>query len=192
MQSLPSNAEDKGTEQGFQFIKCETCGTENAPTAKLCDRSGARMTDRTTLIRRAGGAAEANRVMVEIEYLPYQKIIVHEVRKLEVNEFLQWVASQVEAQKQGGTPSVNWVDGVAFLTGEFMATPQLVEENLKGRIHYAVVFYTETSYQPEKRIMVGGRDAIVRLNKGDSNPNFVELARFLKGFRPAGGAPGNA
>jgi len=122
--------------------------------------------------------------MVEIEYLPYQKIIVHEVRKLEVNEFLQWVASQVEAQKQGGTPTVNWVDGVAFLAGEFVASPELVSENLKGRIHYAVVLFTETSYSPEKRVTVGGREAIVRLNRGDSNPNFIELAKFLKNFRP--------
>jgi hypothetical protein len=121
--------------------------------------------------------------MVEIEYLPYQKIIVHEVRKLEVQDFLQWVASQVEAQKQGGTPTVNWVDGVAFLTGEFMASPELVSENLKGRIHYAVVFYTETSYQPEKRITVNGRDLVVRFSKGDNNPNFVALARFLIGFK---------
>jgi hypothetical protein len=118
--------------------------------------------------------------LVEIEYLPYQKIIVHEVRKLEVQEFLNWVASQVEAQKQGGTPSVNWVDGVAFLTGEFMATPELVSENLKGRIHYAVVFFTETSYTPEKRVTVNGRDSTVRFTKGETNPNFVELAKFLK------------
>ena len=121
--------------------------------------------------------------MVEIEYLPYQKIIVHEIRKLEVQDFLQWVASQVEAQKQGATPTVHWVDGVAFLTGEFMANPELVSENLKGRIHYAVVFFTETSYQPEKRVTVNGRDSIVRFSKGETNPNFVELARFLKNWK---------
>jgi hypothetical protein len=122
--------------------------------------------------------------MVEIEYLPYSKIIVHEVRKLEVQDFLQWVASQVEAQKQGGTPTVNWVDGIAFLTGEFMATPELVSENLKGRIHYAVVFFTETSYQAEKRVTVNGRDSAVRFSKGDNNANFVALAKFLTGFKP--------
>ena len=121
--------------------------------------------------------------MVEIEYLPYQKIIVHEVRRLEVNEFLQFVASQVEAQKQGGTPAVNWVDGVAFLTGEFMSTSEIVSENLKGRIHYAVVFFTETSYQPEKRVTINGRETIVRMNRGDSNANFTELAKFLKNYK---------
>jgi hypothetical protein len=121
--------------------------------------------------------------MVEIEYLPYNKIIVHEVRKLEIQDFLQWVSSQVEAQKQGGTATVNWVDGVAFLTGEFMATPELVSENLKGHIHYAVVFYTETSFQSEKRVTVNGRDSVVRFTKGESNPNFIALAKFLIDFK---------
>jgi hypothetical protein len=121
--------------------------------------------------------------VVEIEYLPYKKIILHEIRKLEVQEFLSWVASQVEAQKTGGTPSVNWVDGIAFLTGEFMATPELVSEQLQGRIHYAVVFYTETSYQQERRITLNGRDLVVRFSKADTNPNFAELARFLKGLK---------
>jgi hypothetical protein len=122
--------------------------------------------------------------MVEIEYMPYRKIIVHEVRKLELSEFLLWVASQVEAQKQGATPNVNWVDGVAFLTGEFMATPELVSENLEGRIHYAVVFYTETPYQAERRVTLNGRDLVVRFSRGDNNANFVKLAAFLKSFQP--------
>jgi hypothetical protein len=121
--------------------------------------------------------------MVEVEYLPYQKIIIHEIRKLDVQDFLVWVATQVEAQKQGATPSINWIDGIAFLTGEFMSTPELVSENLKGRIHYAVVFFTETSYQPEKRVSVNGRDSVVRFNRGESNPNFVELVRFLKNLK---------
>ncbi len=127
--------------------------------------------------------ASRNGTLVEIEYIPYQKIIVHEIRKLDVPDFFQGVVSQVEAQKQGGVANVSWVDGIAFLFGEFMPTPQLIEENLKGRIHYAIVIFTETSYQAEKKVTVGGREAIVRMSKGDNNLNFVELAKFLKNFK---------
>ena len=122
--------------------------------------------------------------MVEIEYLPYQKIIVHEVRKIEIPELLTMVASQVEAQKQGGVAGINWVDGIAFVVGEFMPTPQTIEENLKGRVHYSMVFFSETSYQPEKKVTVNGRDYLIKLNKADNNPNFVELVKFLKNFKP--------
>ena len=102
---------------------------------------------------------------------------------MEVQEFMSWVVSQVEAQRQGGVPSVNWVDGVTFLTGEFIQSPKLVQENLEGRLHYAVVFFTETSFQPEKKVTISGRDYVVRMVNAESNPNFVELAKFLKNFR---------
>jgi hypothetical protein len=121
--------------------------------------------------------------LVEIEYLPYQKIIVHEVRRLELADLLTMVAAQVEAQKQGGVPGINWVDGIAFVFSEFMPSPQTIEENMKGRIHYQMVWYSETSYQNEKRATVNNRDYVIRLMKADDNPNFVELAKFLKNFK---------
>lgn len=122
--------------------------------------------------------------MVEIEYRPYQKIVVHEVRKMDVPEFFQLVIAQVEAQKQGATPVIDWVDGIAFVHGQFPPTQQTVEESLKGIIHYATVFFTETSFQPEKRVNANGRDYTVRLRRSEVNPDFVELVKFLKTFRP--------
>ncbi|HUI86322.1 MAG TPA: hypothetical protein VLY21_04115 [Nitrososphaerales archaeon] len=121
--------------------------------------------------------------MVDIEYLPYQKIIVHEVRKMDINDLLSFVAAQVEAQKTGMTAVVNWVDGVAFVTGEFLPSPQTIEETLKGRIHYSMVMFSETSYQPEKRVTWNGRDYSIRMNRGDNNPNFIALTKFLRNFR---------
>jgi hypothetical protein len=121
--------------------------------------------------------------LVDVEYLPYHKIVVHEVRKMEIQDLLSFVAAQVEAQKTGGTAVVNWVDGIAFVTGEFLPSPQTIEETLKGRIHYSMVMFSETSYQPEKRVTWNGRDYTIRLIRGENNPNFAALARFLKGFR---------
>jgi len=121
--------------------------------------------------------------LVEIEYLPYQKIIVHEVRRMDIADLLSFAAAQAEAAKTGGTPVVNWVDGIAFVAGEFIPSPQTIEETLKGRIHYSVVMFSETSFQPEKRVTWNGRDYSIRLARGDSNPNFVGLAKFLKNFR---------
>jgi len=122
--------------------------------------------------------------LVEIEYLPYQKIVVHEVRKMEIPDLLTMVASQVEAQKQGGVAGINWIDGIAFVVGEFMPTPQTIEENLKGRVHYSMVFFGETSFQAEKKVSLNNREYVIKLNKADNNPNFVELVKFLKDFRP--------
>ena len=122
--------------------------------------------------------------MAEIEYLPYRKIIVHEIRKMEPSEFFPWMASQAEAQKLGGVAAANWIDGIAFTFGEFPETPETVQEKLKGRLHKAVVFYTETNYQAEKKTQVSGRDSIVRLVRAENNPDFVNLVKFVKGFKP--------
>ena len=129
------------------------------------------------------------RRLAEIEYLPYQKIILHEVRKMEPTEFFPMVASMAEAQKTGATAGVAWIDGIAFAFGEFPDTPEIVEEKLKGRLHKAIVWYTETSFQAEKRVQVNGRDAVVKLGKAENNKDFVNLVEFLKTFRPQSSAP---
>jgi len=120
--------------------------------------------------------------LVEIEYLPYQKIIVHEARRADIADLLAFVASQIEAQKAGGIGTINWVDGVAFVIAEFLPSPETISESLKGRVHYAAVTFSETSFQSEKKVTLNNRDYTIRLMKGENNPNFVALAKFLKSF----------
>ena len=127
--------------------------------------------------------------MVEIEYRPYQRIVVHEIRKLDVPEFFKSIIEQTEAQKQAGIPVVNWIDGIAFVIGQFPPTPETISESLKGIIHYAIVNFTETSFQDEKRALVNNREFPVRMIRAEKNPDFVELVRYLKTFEPASAAP---
>ena len=121
--------------------------------------------------------------MVEIEYRPYQKIVVHEIRKLEAGAFLRTVVEQVEAQKQSGTPVINWVDGIAFSIGMFPPTPETIRENLNGVVHFAIVNFAETSFQEDKRAIINGREFPVKMRHVTDNPDFVELAKFLKSFK---------
>lgn len=102
---------------------------------------------------------------------------------MEISDLLAFVAAQVEAQKTGGTAVLNWVDGLAFITAEFLPSPQTIEEALKGRIHFSMVMFSETSYQPEKRVTWNGREYSIKLVRGENNPNFVGLVKFLKNFR---------
>src|SRR5208283_4320563 len=122
--------------------------------------------------------------MVEVKYQPYKELIIHEIKKLTLQDFLLMVASQVEAQKQGATPAVEWVDGIAFVKGEYAAPvpPQVTEDQFKGRIHYPIVIFTETSYEAQKRVTLNGRDVPIRLNKAEDNPVFRDMAKFLKTF----------
>lgn len=95
---------------------------------------------------------------------------------------MQSVVAQMEAQKQSGTPVINWLDGVAFTIAPFLPTPEVIAENMKGIVHYALVVFAETSFQEEKRAIINGREFPVKLHKSDDNPNFIELVKFLKAF----------
>ncbi len=108
---------------------------------------------------------------------------------MEPTEFFSMVASMTEAQKTGATAGVAWIDGIAFAFGEFPDTPEIVEEKLKGRLHKAIVWYTETSFQAEKKAQVNGRDTVVKLGKAENNKDFVNLVEFLKTFKPQSSAP---
>lgn len=116
--------------------------------------------------------------------MPYRKIVLHEIRKMEPVEFFPMIASQAEAQKAGAIAGVSWIDGIAFTFGEFIPTPELVNEQLKGIMHKGVVYYTETSYEEEKRTTVGRNPTIVRILKAEQNADFVNLVRFLKAYKP--------
>lgn len=122
--------------------------------------------------------------LAEIEYMPYKKIVLHEIRKMEPAEFFPMIASQAEAQKTGAVAGVSWVDGVAFTFGEFIPTPEQVNEQLKGILHKGIVYYTETSYEAEKRTTVGSNRTVVRLMNAENNPDFVNLVKFLRTYKP--------
>jgi hypothetical protein len=118
--------------------------------------------------------------MARIVYKPYDEIILHEVREMEIKDLMDALVSQLLAQGQAGvTPVANWVNGIAFYIGNFQETPDIIKEKLEGRIHWGFVGFARTSYQAEKKTTLAGRDYIVKFVKVDSNPDFVGLADFL-------------
>jgi hypothetical protein len=121
--------------------------------------------------------------LAEIVYMPWKKIIVHEVNEMEVGDFLQMMIGQVEAQKVPGDPVVDWAEGVMFVRGNFPETAEVIQEKLKGIIHYGIISFARTSYQPEKRTQFGGRDRLVRLRKIDKNGDLLNLCKFLSEFK---------
>jgi len=118
--------------------------------------------------------------MARIIYKPYNEIVIHEIREMEIKDLMDTLVSQLLAQGQAGlTPVANWVDGIAFYIGNFQETQEIIKEKLEGRIHWGFVGFARTSFQAEKKTLVSGREYVVRFVKADSNPDFVSLAKFL-------------
>ncbi len=127
--------------------------------------------------------------LVEIEYRPWKKIVIHEVKELPPKDFFEGLAAAAEAQKQGTAPVVNWADGIAFVFQLFPDSDRVLGDKMEGVIHYNTVQFTRTSFQSEKRATIGGRDHIIKLVKGDSNVDFMTLANFLNGLKPLEPSP---
>ena len=117
--------------------------------------------------------------MTEIEYQPFKKIVIHEAIKYSFDELVMEVLLQARALGGTAVPSIGWCNGVAFIIQQFPLTDSIVDEMLRGVVHYAGILYAiKEDYEPEVRTSFG----IVRLINRCNNPNFVKLAEFLKGL----------
>lgn len=123
--------------------------------------------------------------MVKITYVPYQEVIVHEILEQDNQTFFEDIVREVLAQPVQAEPSVNWIDGIAFIVGQLPPTEDIVKENLNGKVHYAAVIFTKTEFRNSIPVRVGNQDLAVRLRKADNNSILVDLVKFLKTFNPS-------
>ena len=121
--------------------------------------------------------------------MPWKKLIVHEVKKVDIGALLQQIINQTETQKMAGTPTIAWVDGYALGLSFFPDTPEIIAQKLEGKLHYAVVTFAETSYEPSKRVTYNGREYQVKLLKIEDNQDLKNLVAFLRGLETSEGQP---
>ena len=123
--------------------------------------------------------------MVNVTYSPIKEIIIHEIRDFPPQQFFETLVMGIQTQAQGITPSVSWLDGITFAIGNYAAASErIVNEQLDGKVHYAFVHFTRTSYEAEKRPTVSGRQVVVRMIKLENNPPLEDVVKFLQNFKP--------
>lgn len=120
--------------------------------------------------------------MVKITFTPYSELIVHEIVEQDNRTFFEDVVRQTLASPIHAEPSINWVDGVAFLVNQMPPTEDVVRENLNGKVHYAAVIFTRIAYSNQVPVQIGTQEYSVRLRKADNNPVMVDLVKYLKDF----------
>jgi len=77
---------------------------------------------------------------LEIIIEPWNQLVIHEVLEL---RFEDWVTQIIASARSagGGIPTIFWAGGVAFHFATFPDTDTIVQEKLKGRIHYSSVTF---------------------------------------------------
>jgi hypothetical protein len=119
--------------------------------------------------------------MAKFTYKPWNEVVIHEIIESKPEDLFASIVRQTIASSGVGiTPSVNWVDGIAFVESQFADSDEVVREKLNGVVHYSSLEFARVpEYRSEIQVNVGGGLYPIRLQKVDTNPIFVELARYL-------------
>lgn len=115
---------------------------------------------------------------MEIVIEPWKKLVIHEV--IEYN-FDQWMTQIAFSSKTAGgaIPTINWVNGIVFQSFNFPDTNTIVEEKLKGVLHWSSVMFA-IKEKFEKQIIKD--NATINLIDVSVNKIFEELASKLKEY----------
>jgi hypothetical protein len=107
---------------------------------------------------------------------PWKKLVIHEVIEYSFDDLVRLVLSQARAAG-GGISSMNWCNGLVFQHSAFPDTESVVQEKLKGVIHYSsVVFAAKEKF--ERQVV---RDAgTLNLVDVSANMIFRQLTDVLK------------
>lgn len=116
---------------------------------------------------------------MEVVIEPWKKLVVHEVIEYSFEDLARIVLSQARAVG-GGIASMNWCNGVVFQHSAFPDTESVVQEKLRGVVHYSsVVFAAKEKF--ERQVV---KDAgTLNLVDVSANAIFRQLTDVLKRAR---------
>jgi hypothetical protein len=122
------------------------------------------------------------RTVIEIEFTPWKKLVVHEVLEATNNQFFEDILRMSLAQNPNVEPRVNWAEGIAFLVYPMPDTKEIVEEKLKGIIHFTSFTFTRIDFRDAYPLRISNQDYRVILRRTEDNPVLVDLCRWAKEF----------
>ncbi len=115
--------------------------------------------------------------MVEIEYKPIEKIIVHEIIKNTYDEFLNNFA--VPQPPNAPPPVARWIDGILFTFRGYPPSPELLRDNLQGTIHWEIVNFTEMENYSSP-LMNPRTNTTLQVIDNSTNTAVSDFIRWLK------------
>ena len=77
--------------------------------------------------------------MVEFEYQPWKKIVVHEIVEYPLEYFIN--KHSIRAQEGGTGAPLNWANGIVFEHSTIRPIDDVIKEQIKGTIHWSYLHY---------------------------------------------------
>lgn len=120
---------------------------------------------------------------LEIAIEPWKKLVVHEVIEYRFEDLVRIVLSQSRAAG-GGIASMNWCNGIVFQHATFPDTESVVQEKMKGVIHYSSVVFARKEKFERQVVKENGTLNLVDVS---ANLIFFQLTEALKSAQIRGG-----
>ena len=113
---------------------------------------------------------------MEIRFEPWKELVIHEVLEREWNDWADAIINNLKAGG-GGIPTLSWADGIVFQAVPLPPTEKVVEEQIKGILHYSnATFALKSNYEKSVR----KEQWTINLQDVSHNSIFAKLALELK------------
>lgn len=113
--------------------------------------------------------------MVEFEYRPYRKIVIHQIQKIPLEQLIYVSAIGVE---DGGTCTpFYWTNGIIFQHQSIPYSDEMISESLKGIIHWSLLTYEYLEEYKEE--LEGPRRVKIPLIKTEDEI-FIKMVEWIK------------
>ncbi len=113
---------------------------------------------------------------MEILIEPWKKLIIHEIIEYKFEDWIKQIAFSSRTSG-GGIPTMQWANGVVFSPINFSTTNAVMEEQLKGILHWSSVSY---SIKEKFENQIVGENATINFVDVSANEIFNRLADELK------------
>lgn len=113
--------------------------------------------------------------MVEFEYQPYSKVIIHEIIKIPLEII---ITSRTLGVPDGGVAQpIRWANGFTLDIGFIQPTDEVINQQLKGITHWAALTYAEM--EEFKDVIQGDRAIRIPVIKAEGK-TFNALGDWLR------------
>ena len=115
--------------------------------------------------------------MVKITYAPWEEIFIHEAIEYPLEEFIN--IRSVGVPTGGVGKPLLWAEGVVFIRAVMPASPDMINEMVKGRIHFSGI---QWALMPQFKRFVEIKETKVKIPiiNVSSNAILSEVANWLK------------
>jgi len=119
---------------------------------------------------------------LEIIIEPWKELVIHEVLELKFDDWITQIIARARSAG-GGIPTIFWAGGLAFHFATFPDTETIVQEKLKGRIHYSSVTFAIKEKFEKQVIREGGAVNFTDVTHNEIFSKLAEKLRIQSKFR---------